>query len=236
MSIDLASYPLAYIAGLLSIMSPCVWPLVPMVMSSAALSGRFGPLYLALGLSLSFALAGSVLTFLLLNAGLGLEVLRDFAAIALVLVALPLLSQRLGDKVSYQLSRLTSRFDTSTSVGTSSGGQFAAGALVGFVWLPCIGPTLGAAVALASLGQDMVAAFVVMFIFALGTTSGLVIAAMASTRLLRRVSPGLIQRAGNGKKLLGGVLLLMGVLVLTGWDKWLEAWALSWLPDWAVSI
>ncbi|MFU8764357.1 MAG: cytochrome c biogenesis CcdA family protein [Haliea sp.] len=236
MSIDLASYPLAYLAGLLSIMSPCVWPLVPMVMSSAAVSGRFGPLYLALGLSLSFALAGSVLTFLLLNIGLGLEVLRDFAAIALILVALPLLSQRLGDKVSYQLSRLTSRFDTSTSVGISSGGQFAAGALVGFVWLPCIGPTLGAAVALASLGQDMVAAFVVMFIFGVGTTSGLVIVAMASTRLLRRVSPGVIQRAGNGKKLLGGVLLLMGVLVLTGWDKWLEAWALSWLPDWAVSI
>ncbi|MBA3887965.1 MAG: cytochrome c biogenesis protein CcdA, partial [Acidobacteria bacterium] len=68
--LDLASVPLAGFAGMLSILSPCVWPLVPVVMSSAATSGRFGPWYLALGLSTAFAVAGTLLVLLLVTLGL----------------------------------------------------------------------------------------------------------------------------------------------------------------------
>lgn len=236
MSIDLASYPLAYLAGVLSILSPCVWPLVPVVMSSAGTASRYGPLYLALGLSLSFALAGSVLSFVLLNLGLGLEILREFAAIMLLLVALPLLYQPLGDWVTLQLSKLVSGFSPGGDTGTSGAGQFGVGMLVGLVWLPCVGPTLGAAIALASLGQDMLAAFGVMFLFGLGTASVLLLAGIGSARLLQRWRPGLLSGASRAKHILGGMLLLLAVLVLTGWDKALEAWALTWLPDWAVSI
>jgi cytochrome c biogenesis protein CcdA len=44
-------------------------------------------------------------------------------------------------------------------------GQFGVGALLGFVWLPCVGPTLGAAITLASLGQSLSMAFAIMFTF-----------------------------------------------------------------------
>jgi hypothetical protein len=55
MNLELASIPLALVAGVFGVLSPCVWPLVPVVTSSAATTGRSGPLFLALGLSLSFA-------------------------------------------------------------------------------------------------------------------------------------------------------------------------------------
>ena len=104
MSLELASIPLAWVAGVLSILSPCVWPLVPIIMASAAGKGRWGPLYLALGLSLSFALAGSLLTFMLLNLELNPVAFRWLAAVLLVVIGLILVIKPLAEWVSLRLS------------------------------------------------------------------------------------------------------------------------------------
>lgn len=236
MSLELASIPLAWIAGVLSILSPCVWPLVPIVMASAAGKGRWGPLYLALGLSSAFALAGTLLTFLLLNAGLDPDAFRWFAAALLVLVGLILIVKSLADWVSLRLSLLSSRFNVGNPDTSSAAGQFGIGMLLGLVWLPCVGPTLGAAIALASMGQDMSTAFVTMLAFGVGTASALVAAAMLSGKLLRVWRPKLFDNVAKAKVILGWLLLLLGLMVLTGLDKVLETYALQYLPDWALSL
>ena len=234
--IEVTAFPLAFAAGILGILSPCVWPLVPVVMSSASGGTLRAPLALASGLSLSFALAGTVLTFVLLNLGLGLESLRVVAAVLLIFVGITLVSRRAGDAVAATLSRVlpstgTERFDASNPAA-----QFLVGATVGLVWLPCVGPTLGAAIALASLGREMVAAFFVMLAFGAGTALALLIAAFGSKEVLRRLRPDILASASRGKALLGTVLLVLGLLVLTGWDKRLEAWSLTWLPSWAITL
>lgn len=236
MSLEFSAIPLAWVAGMLSILSPCVWPLVPAVMSSAATSGRTGPWFLALGLSLSFAAGGTVLTFLLLNLHLDPEFLRYIAAFLLLLIAAVLLVKPLGSWLTNNLSMLTARFNTGGGEASSAAGQFGVGALLGLVWLPCVGPTLGAAIALASLGQSMGMAFIVMMSFGLGTAAVLLFAAYASGKLLHKWRPGLLGRAEFGKKLLGWTLLLLALMVLTGFDKVLETWALQVLPDWAISL
>lgn len=237
MTLGIASIGLAAIAGMLSILSPCVWPLVPVVMSSAATSGRSGPWFLALGLSTAFGLAGSVLVLLLLNLGLGPEVLRYLAASMLLIVAVLLLVPTAGAWVTLQLSRLTSRTaGGGAAAATTGAGQFGVGALLGLVWLPCVGPTLGTAIALASLGEDLLMAFVVMFSFGLGTAAVLIAAGLASRSALMRWRPGVLSGAARGKKLLGWTLLFLALLVFTGVDKVLETIALQILPDWAISI
>jgi cytochrome c-type biogenesis protein len=236
MTLELASVPLAFIAGILSILSPCVWPLVPIVMSSAAAAGRSGPLFLALGLSTAFAVSGTVLTLALLNVGLNPDGFRYVAAAMLLLVAAVLLVKPFGDWVVLGLSGVTGRFNTVTGGDGGAAGQFGVGALLGLVWLPCVGPTLGAAIALASLGQDMGAAFVVMFAFGLGTAGALLAAGILSGQLLNRWRPGMLQGAARGKQLLGGLLLALGLMVFTGFDKTLETLALELLPSWATSM
>ncbi len=114
-------------------------------------------------------------------------------------------------------------------------GQFGVGALLGLVWLPCVGPTLGAAIALASLGQDLGLSFVIMFAFGIGTSTMLIVAGLLSRQLLMRWRPAILSRAGSAKKLPGWTLLL-GLLVLNGGDKVLETLALGILPDWAISL
>lgn len=237
MSLELAAVPLALVAGVFGVLSPCVWPLVPVVTSSAATSGRRGPLYLALGLSLSFALAGTFLTLLLVNTGLDPELFRYLAAVLLIVVGAILVVRRFSDWTTLRLSGLSARFNIGAGRGASTaGGQFGVGALLGIVWLPCVGPTLGAAIALASMGQSMGTAFVVMLAYGIGTAGVLLLAGIASDRVLARWRPMLLRSGGRGKKLLGGTLLALGVLVLTGVDKYLEALAVSLVPAWVFNL
>lgn len=237
MSLALSAVPLALLAGVLSVLSPCVWPLVPIVMGSAATAGWAGPLALAAGLSLAFALAGTVLSFALISLGLDPELFRFLAAALLVVVAVPLLVPRAGLWLNGVLSRLTAGFNPASGATTSSWpAQFGVGLLLGLVWLPCVGPTLGAAIALASLGQKMLQSFVVMLAFGIGTAAALLAAGLLSARALQRFRPQMLAGAGAGKRWLGVMLLMLGGLVLSGIDKRLEAWAVGWLPAWATSL
>ncbi|HUP46643.1 MAG TPA: cytochrome c biogenesis CcdA family protein [Thermoanaerobaculia bacterium] len=228
------SIALALLAGILSILSPCVWPLVPVVMSSSATAGRSGPWKLAAGLSVAFALAGTVLTLLLMNLGLDTEALRYVAAVLLIAVAVVLLVPAAGLWLTLRLSRFAG---AAQSGGNGSGaGQFGVGALLGLVWLPCVGPTLGAAIALASLGRELLMAFVVMLAFGAGTALTLVAAGNLTTRALARWRPGVLWGAARGKQILGWMLLVLGFLVLTGFDKRIEAATVGLLPEWAISL
>jgi cytochrome c-type biogenesis protein len=236
-TLELAAIPLALVAGIFGVLSPCVWPLVPVVTSSAATSGRSGPVYLAMGLSLSFAVAGTVLTLLLVSTGLDPELFRWFAAGLLVAVALVLLVHPLNDWMSFRLSLLSSRFNVGGKSGTvSAPGQFGVGALLGVVWLPCVGPTLGAAIALASMGQSMGMAFIVMLAYGIGTAGVLLLAGLVSTSLLAKWRPAAVSAGGLGKKILGWSLLVLGLLVLTGMDKYLEALAVELVPTWVYTL
>ena len=238
MSLNFAAIPLAFFAGIVGVVSPCVWPLVPVVTSSAAISGKTGPLYLAAGLSVSFAVAGTLLTWLLVSTSMDPEYFRLMAAVMLLLVGLILIVPSLSDWVTMRLSMLSGRLRLGSRAGgnTSARGQFGVGALLGIVWLPCVGPTLGAAIALASMGQDMLLSFIVMLAYGTGTAGVLLLAGFVSTKLLTRWRPQVMAGSGLGKKLLGGTLLLLSILVLTGMDKWLEAMAIVMLPEWIFEL
>ena len=236
MGLDITAFPLAFLAGVLGILSPCVWPLVPVVMGSAATSGRYyGPYALALGLSLSFALAGSFLSFVLVSSGTDPEFFRYIAAVLLVVAGLVLVVKPLGDWLTLRLSLFTSRFNVEGE-GNRWYGQFGVGFLLGLVWLPCIGPTLGAAIALASFGQQLFTAFMVMLTFGIGTAGVLLLAGLASGKVLARWRPGIIGSAQHGKLILGWLILILGVMVLTGIDKQLQTLALMILPDWVLEL
>lgn len=235
MSLELTALPLAFLAGVAGILSPCTWPLIPAVIASSATGGRTGPYFLATGLCLAFALSGTVLSFFLINADMDPEFFRYVAAVILLAASLTLVIKPLGERMTLVLSQLTSRLNVQYEAHGGVG-QFGVGLLLGIVWLPCVGPTLGAAIGLASMGQQMVLAFLVMLVFGIGTASVLLTAGLLSARALSRWNHTLVSSGEIGKQLLGWILLLLGILVLTGIDKLLEAWALQVLPGWVTGL
>ncbi|WP_019675803.1 cytochrome c biogenesis CcdA family protein [Arsukibacterium perlucidum] len=229
---EFTAIPLALLAGVLSLLSPCVLPMVPAVAASAIQSSRLGLLMLAAGISLSFALAGTILTFLLLNAGISPDVMRYFSAGLLLLMGIVLLVPALSDQMAFWLSRFTSRLPGQNISGNGVAMQFVIGASLGLIWLPCVGPTLGTAIALASTGQSMPMAFIVMLTFGLGAALPLVFVGHLSGAQLAK-----LRLSGQfSKYLLGAALLLIALMIFTGFDKVLEIWAIEWLPDWVTSI
>ncbi|HAD39859.1 MAG TPA: cytochrome C biogenesis protein [Plesiomonas shigelloides] len=229
---DLSSIPLAFFAGILSLLSPCVLPMIPAVASSAMQASRTGLILLALGISVTFAVAGSLITFILLSLGISPDILRYFSAGLMLVMGVVLLIPMLNDRLSYWLSLLVTRLPGTNVQGSGTGFQLLVGMSLGLVWLPCVGPTLGTAIALASTGQSMLLAFFVMLSFGLGCALPLVAIGYASGLQLKKIS----NSAKYGKYILAIALILLSVMILTGFDKTLEIWALNWLPDWVTSL
>ncbi|HCI13037.1 MAG: cytochrome C biogenesis protein [Gallionellales bacterium GWA2_60_142] len=237
MELTASSYGLSLLAGVLSTLSPCVLPLVPILMGSAAGAHRLGPYALVGGLMLSFTLIGVGLGSLGGSIGLEQDSLRVVGGVLLLLFGAVLFSRVLQERFGAAISRLgmgqglLARFNLS-----GLHGQFLLGLLLGIVWSPCVGPTLGVAITLASQGQALAQVAAVMLVFSLGAGLPLLAVGMLSRQALGRWRGRMMEAGQTAKKIFGGALLLIGILVLTGADKSFEKWAVDAMPDWLVTL
>jgi cytochrome c biogenesis protein CcdA len=238
MDIGPVTYAMAVAAGALSTLSPCVLPLIPILLGGAVAVHALGPVALAGGLSLSFTTMGIVLAGLGASLDLDPAHFRNGAAALLIVFALVLLSRHLQEGFAKAASGLAGAGNTVLARFTLTGlaGQFALGLLLGVVWSPCVGPTLGAAVTLASQGRDLAGVSLVMLLFGLGAGLPVVLIGLLSRQALGRARGRLLATGKWGKRLLGGVLLGLGVMILTGTDKRFEAWTLEAMPAWLVRL
>ncbi|MDP3307101.1 cytochrome c biogenesis CcdA family protein [Methylotenera sp.] len=235
---ELGTYSLSFIAGTLSILSPCVLPLVPILVGSSLMTHRFGPFALAAGLASSFTIVGVFIASVGVAIGLDQEVFRDVAATLLILFGITLLSRSLQEKFAVATSGLSSSGQTLLSRISTDGlfGQFLLGLLLGIVWSPCVGPTLGATITLASQGQDLAHATLVMAIFGIGASAPLIILGMLSRQAMMKFRDKMLAAGSAGKKILGILLLALGLMIVTGLDKKFETAVLNIAPDWLVQL
>jgi cytochrome c biogenesis protein CcdA len=116
------------------------------------------------------------------------------------------------------------------------GGQFALGVLLGAVWSPCSGPTLGAAIGLAAQSETAGRAAVVMAAFSLGATTPILALAYGSRQAIFARRDVLARVSRIAKPLMGAALVGVGAFVLTGFDKVIEASLTRAMPDWLVTV
>ena len=227
---------LGFVAGTLSVLSPCVLPLLPIVVGAALQQHRHGPLALAAGLivtatatGLFFAAAGFTSVIDRDVARAGAAALMALAGLVLLVPALEAALARAATPLAGAAARLLGR------APAGLGGQALVGALLGFVWTPCTGPTLGAAITLASRSESFARAGLVMLAFSVGAVVPVLAIAYGS----RRVATGgtaLARLVAIGRPVMGGLLLLVGALAVTGTDKRIEAWLLDHLPAWLIAL
>ena len=233
-----ATFGLAFLAGLLSILSPCVLPLVPIVLGSAASEHRLGPAALAAGVTASFVTIGLFVATIGFSLGLDGDRFRLAGAVLMIAVgvvlAMPTLQARLAVAGGPVSDWADARIHAVSSKGV--GGQFGIGLLLGAVWSPCAGPTLGAASVLAAEGHSLVQVALTMIVFGVGAATPLALVGLLSRQALMRWRGHLLHGGKAAKAALGVGLVLLGVLIVSGFDRDLEAWLVEASPAWLTTL
>lgn len=234
----LGALALAALAGALSVLSPCVLPLLPILLGAAAAEHRWAPAALAAGVAISFTALGLFVSTIGFAVGLDAALFRVTAAVLLIAVGTVLLAQPLqarlaaaGSPVGNLVEETFGNFSTS-----GVGGQFLLGLLLGAVWAPCVGPTLGAASVLAARGENLGQVAVTMGLFGIGAAVPLLLMGLASREAMLRWRSRLLDAGSTGKAVLGVLLVVVGLLILSGLDKRIEAALVDASPEWLTSV
>jgi cytochrome c biogenesis protein CcdA len=229
---------LALIAGVLSTLSPCVLPLIPIVVATALGEHRLGPVALAAGLALSFVVIGLFVATIGFAAGLDHDLFRAVAAVLLIAVGVVLLVPRLQTQLATASGPIGDWAQSQAGgLGTGGlGGQFGVGLLLGVVWSPCVGPTLGAASVLAARAEDLTWVTLTMLAFGIGAALPLLVIGLMSRQTLMRWRNRMLAAGKGGKAVMGAVLVAVGALILTGFDKRIEAVLVEASPAWLTEL
>ena len=227
----------AFAAGVISFLSPCVLPLVPGYVSFVAgssieqLRDGTAPRARALTLAATFVLGFSVV-FVALGASatalgsllLSYKVqLGVIAGVVVILFGLHLLGL-----TPLRLMNQEARFHIETSGGRAAG-AFLLGLAFAFGWTPCIGPVLGAILTLSASTADVAKGSLLLAVYSLGLGLPFLLAALFTGTLLARLKA--LGRAGrNLQRAAGGLLVAMGLLMVTGQLEVVAYWLLETFP------
>ncbi|MCC6006514.1 MAG: cytochrome c biogenesis protein CcdA [Rhodobacteraceae bacterium] len=227
-----------FAAGLLTLLNPCVLPMLPIVLASALQAGRLGPVALAAGMGVSFVVLGLGVTVAGRGLGIDPDDVAQAGAVVLIGLGMVLLVPAAGERLAAATAGLSARADAGIDrmERGSLAGQAGTGALLGAVWSPCIGPTLGGAIALAAQGESLARAAAIMASFALGVGVVLMALAYGARTALRRRMDMFRALASRSRQVTGGLFVALGLFLLTGLYHRTEVWLLDVLPPWLVDF
>lgn len=229
---------LGYAAGLLTLINPCVLPILPIVLATSLQAGRAGPAVLALGMSLSFVVLGLFVAVLGRSVGLTEDSVARAASVLMVGFGAVLLVPSLGARFATATAGFSATADQSMDDIDRSGltGQFTGGVLLGAVWSPCIGPTLGGAIGLASQGESLFRAGAIMVAFALGVSTIVLALGYGARAAIQRRQAAMRKLAGAARPVMGVVFIAVGLALFFRLHHAIEIWALETLPPWLIDL
>ena len=228
----------AYLAGLLTLINPCVLPVLPIVLGASLQAGRGGPVALAAGMAVSFVVLGVGVTAFGHLAGIDERTVARAGAALMIVFGIVLMVPRASAAFATATGGFAAGADNRIRQvdQTGIGGQVAGGVLLGAVWSPCIGPTLGGAIALASQGQDLGRATLIMAAFALGVATLIVGLGAGARGVLGRHMGALRALSARARPALGAIFAATGLALLFNLHHVVEGWAVDHMPDWLLAL
>jgi cytochrome c-type biogenesis protein len=230
---------LIYLAGVLTFLSPCVLPVLPFIVGSSLQRSKLGPLVLAVGMIISFTFFGGIIVATGSFAGLEQETIRKIAGVVMFLAGVILLSKKTQELIAKLLSPLANNTEKLLQKTDKYGmfySQLLIGMLLGILWSPCTGPTLGASMALAAKDGISANFILSMFSFSLGAATPLLLIAYGAQSLINTKKGSLINLGAKMKFIFGLALIIVGIISFTGIDKLVETWILDLLPEWLIEL
>jgi len=233
MDLAVSHWVLSWLSGSMSTLSPCVFPLLPLVLAGVTQDSRWGPLAMGVGMALSFAVVGVLLGALRPLLGVDAEHLRMLGALLLMVMGLVIWVPVLHQGFTQWMTPLASGANAMSLhlQGNTLRGALLQGALLGLVWSPCSGPLLASALILAASEQGWWSGAVVLGFFGLGAATPLVAVAYLSRHGFRAIRQSALDHGEQARKIMGAVIFFTGLAVASSADQWLAVQVLRLLPE-----
>ena len=230
-------YGVAFIAGLFTILAPCIWPLLPIVLADVTQSNsKRRPLGITAGVAISYAFFTLAISALESSFGLNPNVLRKLAVVVLLVVGLSMVVPALSRRMEASISRFSGKFGgMGRNQRSDFGGGFLTGVALGIVWTPCSGPILASVAVLAGTNKISFETVIVTLFYVAGVSIPLFGFALGGQKLLSR-SRRLSKHTGRNQIATGLVMIITAVGIYTNYDKTIEAKLLSAVPSYTNAL
>lgn len=222
----------SFFAGFVTILAPCIWPVLPIVLSSSiAGKGHQRPLGITIGVMLSFTVFTLSVSYIVHIFHLDPNLLRLLAVIVIVFLGLTMIIPALSAKFELFISRLSNVFGQNSSNKQGSGflPGFITGLSLGIVWSPCAGPILATIAALAATGQVSIQVILVTLFYVIGVGVPLFAFAYGGQQFIARAR-GINKYTGRIQQVFGVVMILAAIAIFTNYDQTLQLQLLNKFP------
>ncbi|HVP19415.1 MAG TPA: cytochrome c biogenesis protein DipZ, partial [Spirochaetia bacterium] len=234
----------AFVSGVITILSPCILPVLPIVLSGGIGGGRARPFGVLAGFVLSFTVFTLTLSAIVRALGIPADALRVAAVVLIALFGIVMLVPQLRDGFERLASRIASRGGTVSATpgvaGRSArlagfGSGLVVGLSLGLVWTPCVGPIMASVISLALTQQVSGGSVFITLAYTLGTSIPMLAVMLGGRALLTRV-PALTRNSANIQKGFGVLMIMMAVAIGLGWDRKFQAAVLAAFPNYGTGL
>lgn len=219
----------AFLAGIVTILSPCILPVLPIILSSSVGGDKQRPLGIVTGFVLGFTFFTLFLSTLVSVTGIPGDIMRHVSVAIIILFGISLLVPRFQTMIETLFSRLSQHMP---KMNTHKGfmGGLVIGLSLGLLWTPCVGPILASVISLALTGSVSGTAVIITLAYALGTALPMLGILYGGNRLLQTV-PFFAKHAENIQKAFGILMILVALAVFFQWDRTFQVYILDVFPQ-----
>ena len=227
----------AFLAGVITILSPCILPVLPIILTSSiggVNTGKSRPMGVVIGFILSFTFFTLFLSTIVRLSGISADTLRLISVFVIGGFGISLLVPQFQVLVERLFSKLAG-FMPSSQGRTGFGGGLLIGFSVGLLWTPCVGPILASVISLAITGTVTFDAFLITLAYSLGTAIPMFLIMLGGQNVLRRV-PWLLSNLGHIQKLFGVLMILTAIGIFFNVDRRFQTFVLNTFPQYGTGL
>lgn len=220
----------AFIGGIVTILSPCILPILPVVLSGSVGGGKQKPLGIVTGFVGSFTFFTLFLSTIVQATGLSADALRNVSVIIILFFGISLLIPKVQVWIEQAFSKLANKIPKAKASGSGFVDGLLVGLSLGLIWTPCVGPILASVISLALTGSVNGAAAIITFAYALGTAIPMLAITYGGRQLLNKV-PWLLQNTANIQKIFGVLMIITAIAIFFNVDRQFQTYILEVFPE-----
>ncbi|MFC1626589.1 cytochrome c biogenesis CcdA family protein [Patescibacteria group bacterium] len=225
----------AFIAGIVTILSPCILPILPIVLSGSITGGKRRPFGIVFGFILSFTFFTLALSTIVKATGISANSLRLFAVFVIFSFGISLLIPKIQIVLEQIFSTLTSKIPQTQSESTGFFGGIPIGLSLGLIWAPCVGPILASVITLAATGTVNSTAIFVTLSYSVGTGIPMLAITYSGRSLFQQI-PWLLEKTGIIQKVFGIVMICTALAIFFNIDRAFQTYILTVFPNYGISL